>query len=156
MSSRHTRRGNAAELRTLVALWPTRSRATLCALKTFPLALLALAPALSAAARAEDRSCRAKPVPPPIEGRASAVDGDTLAFAPSAVVGTGAVTRIRLWGVQAPEPRDKQTGQETVAGMVARSALADRLSGPIRCEPGKWDRYCRLVATCSRRRQPRP
>ncbi len=102
-------------------------------------ALLVLA---STAAAAADLSCRDKPLPPAVEGQASAVDGDTLVVAGS--------PRLRLWGIQAPELRDKASGRETRPGMAARAALADLLlAGPVECRPSKWDRYCRLVATCT-------
>lgn len=109
-----------------------------------PAALAILAALLPATAAAEDRPCRDQPVPPLVEGRAFAVDGDTLAIA--------GAPRIRLWGIQAPELRAARTGGETLPGMAARAALADLLdlgaAGAVRCRPSKWDRWCRLVASC--------
>lgn len=105
-------------------------------------ALIALAAGPAAAA---DISCRDRPVPSLVEGQAFAVDGDTLAFPGQ--------PRVRLWGIQAPELRDKATRQETPAGMAARAALAERIAAlaepSVRCHPVKWDRWCRLVATCA-------
>jgi endonuclease YncB( thermonuclease family) len=113
-------------------------------MKTLTTALLLTLAAGSAGA--QDRSCHDKPVPDRFEGTAFVVDGDTIASAGR--------PRIRLWGVQAPELRDKQTGQETRAGMVARAAMADMLDGPVACRPLKWDRYCRVVATCGTKHSP--
>ena len=94
------------------------------------------------AAAQQGAECRDKPLPELVEGRAFAVDGDTLAFPGQ--------PRVRMWGIDAPELRDPATKQETRAGMQARVALADLLAGeaPTRCVPTKWDRYCRLVAVC--------
>ncbi|WP_428673657.1 thermonuclease family protein [Reyranella sp.] len=93
---------------------------------------------------AQGNACRDRPVPPLVEGRASAVDGDTLAIAGH--------PRLRLWGIQAPELRDRRSGVETGPGMQARAGLADRLArggdDPVHCRPSKWDHWCRLVATC--------
>src|SRR5262249_16906727 len=49
-----------------------------------------------------------------------AMDGNTIA-------GIGLKAPIRLWGIRAPELRDKD-GQETVLGMRARAALEDMLT----------------------------
>lgn len=104
--------------------------------------LLPLALALIALPLAAQAECKGTPVPELVEGRAFAVDGDTLAIPGQ--------PRIRLWGIQAPELRDSATKRETPEGMIARAALADLLDGdaPTRCVPTKWDRYCRLVAVC--------
>src|SRR5215218_922009 len=53
------------------------------------------------------------------EGIAFAIDGATLA-------GAGLKPSIRLWGIQAPELRDKDK-QETAPGMRARAAVEDLL-----------------------------
>lgn len=86
--------------------------------------------------------CRDRPLPELVEGRAYAVDGDTLAIPGQ--------PRIRLWGIDAPELRDASTKRETREGMQARAALADLALArePTRCVPTKWDRYCRLIAVC--------
>jgi endonuclease YncB( thermonuclease family) len=86
-------------------------------------------------------ACRDKPVPSPFDAQAYPLDGNTVA-----VLGGG--PHIRLWGIQAPELRDKDR-QETVPGMRARAALdALLLTGAhkVRIAPAKWDRQCRLVA----------
>ena len=83
-------------------------------------------------------------VPDEVAGPASVIDGDTIAI-------QGLKPHIRLWGVQAPELRDKGTNQETVPGMRARAALAELMTfggGDVTCRPTKFDRYCRLVAIC--------
>lgn len=85
-------------------------------------------------------------------GVAYAIDGDTLA-------GVGLKPHIRIWGIQAPELRDKQTGQESLAGLRARSALVDLLAGSdgkVWCRALKFDRYCRLVAMCNVATDPAP
>lgn len=106
-------------------------------------ALTALA--LPAIAHAKDlpTTCRDKPVPELVVGEAFSIDGDTIAIAGK--------PHIRIWGIQAPELRDKKTGQETVPGMRARAALEELLKPArhqVSCAPTKWDRYCRLVAIC--------
>lgn len=86
-------------------------------------------------------ACHDKPVPSAFDGVAYPIDGDTIAMA-------GGGPHIRLWGIQAPELRDKDK-QETVPGMRARATLdALLLTGAhkVRIAPTKWDRYCRLVA----------
>lgn len=82
-------------------------------------------------------------LPKPFDGAAFAVTGDTLAV-------VGLKPRVRIWGIQAPELRDRD-GQETVPGMRARAALDDLLTPAdhlIHCNPGKWDHDCRIVALC--------
>lgn len=116
-------------------------------MKVLPLALtilLALAgPAVAqSASDAKPRDCGA--LPETWSGKAFAIDGDTLA-------GVGLKPHIRIWGIQAPELRDKQTGQETPAGSRARADLVSLLVAGkqnVSCRVTKWDRYCRLVAQC--------
>ena len=130
-------------------------------MKTAPLAavLVALA-ALPAAAETEIRissetrplqpdnaslppACRDQPVPVRIEGHAYAGDGDTITL-------IGLKHRVRIWGIQAAELRDKDKA-ETVPGMRARARLEDLLDQADHatvCQPTKWDRYCRYVAVC--------
>ena len=94
-------------------------------------------------ARAPDCVATQGPLPEKWEGTAFAIDGDTLA-------GVGLKPHIRIWGIQAPELRDKDK-QETVPGMRARAALDNWLFGGnyrITCTPTKFDRYCRIVAHC--------
>lgn len=111
--------------------------------RSLPLAAALLALPMAAWAQT-NAACRDKPVPPAFEGTGYAVDGDTLALPGH--------PRVRLWGIQAPELRDKSTGQETNAGMQARAALEELLAADrsrTRCPPTKWDRYCRVVAVCT-------
>ena len=85
-------------------------------------------------------------------GEAYALDGITLG-------GIGLKPQIRLWGLQAGELRDKQTGLETVGGMQARAALEDMLEKAehkVKCRPARWDRECRLVAQCMVETSPSP
>lgn len=64
-----------------------------------------------------------------------AIDGDTVRC------GNGqAWTRVRIWGVQAPE-----TG--TPGAPEAKAALQRRAAGGIMCEP-KGTSYTRIVARC--------
>lgn len=88
------------------------------------------------------RDCGA--LPGTFEGHAFSGDGDTI-------YGVGYGPPIRLWGVQAPELRDSGKG-ETVPGMRTRAALEDLFAvadWKVRCEPRKFDRYCRVVASCT-------
>jgi len=85
-------------------------------------------------------------------GEAYAIDGVTLG-------GTGLKPPLRLWGVQTGELRDRQSGQETVAGMRARAALEDMLdkgSHKVKCRTMRWDRECRAVAQCMVESSPTP
>jgi endonuclease YncB( thermonuclease family) len=109
------------------------------------LAVLAASAALSTATAPAAAQDKCGPLPGPFEGLAFAGDGDTL-------YGLGYAPPIRLWGVQAPELRDKASGQEAAAGMRARAALEDALQASAHratCTPRKFDRYCRVVATCT-------
>ena len=84
-------------------------------------------------------------------GVAYAIDGDTLA-------GVGLKPNIRIWGIQAPELRDKDK-DETVPGMRARATLSDLLTkvdGKVWCRATKYDHYCRLVAQCNVPTDPPP
>ncbi len=83
-------------------------------------------------------------MPGTFEGVAFSGDGDTI-------YGVGYKPAIRLWGLQAPELRDAAKG-ESVPGMRTRAALEDLLAPTahkVKCEPRKWDRYCRVVASCT-------
>ncbi len=82
-------------------------------------------------------------LPKPFDGVAFAIDGSTVAI-------VAMKPQVRIWGIQAPELRDKNS-EETVPGMRARAALEDLLvsaNHKIHCNPTRWDRYCRLVASC--------
>jgi endonuclease YncB( thermonuclease family) len=79
----------------------------------------------------------------PVIGRASAIDGDTLAIGRD---------HIRLIGLDAPEldQRCGVAGAEWACGREARSFLADLLrSSDSACAPSGRDRYGRLLARCS-------
>lgn len=83
------------------------------------------------------------PVPEPLIGRASVVDGDTLEIRGR---------RVRLWGMDAPEGRQSCTrdGRAYRCGTEAARHL-DRLINdrPVTCHPqGRPDRYGRMVARC--------
>ena len=94
--------------------------------------------------RAPDCVAAMGALPEKWEGTAFAIDGGTLA-------GAGLKPHIRLWGIQAPELRDKDR-QETVPGMAARAVLENLLVAGERrvtCRALKWDRHCRIVAPCT-------
>ena len=83
-------------------------------------------------------------MPAALDGAAFAIDGDTLAL-------LGQKAHVRLWGIQAPELRDKDRS-ETVPGMRARAWLEDLLEKAdrkVKCRPLKWDVDCQLVAQCT-------
>ncbi|PZO04680.1 MAG: nuclease [Alphaproteobacteria bacterium] len=84
------------------------------------------------------------PDPPPIIGRATVIDGDTIEIRRQ---------RIRLWGIDAPESRQSCTrsGQAYRCGQEAANHL-DRLARDktVSCAPvGRPDRYRRIIAVCS-------
>lgn len=85
------------------------------------------------------------PDPPPIVGRATVIDGDTLEIRGQ---------RIRIWGIDAPESRQtcQRAGQTYRCGQESALALAayiDRAGGTVTCIPrGRPDRYRRVVAMC--------
>ncbi|MET3993719.1 endonuclease YncB(thermonuclease family) [Bradyrhizobium sp. S3.9.2] len=79
-----------------------------------------------------------------LTGRASIIDGDTLEIHGS---------RIRLWGIDAPESDQLCRGDDSLqyrCGAKAASEL-DRFinSRPVTCVPIDIDRYGRTVASCS-------
>jgi endonuclease YncB( thermonuclease family) len=80
----------------------------------------------------------------PIVGRAWVVDADTIHIGR---------TRIRLEGIDAPETdqscRDAN-GRAWLCGQAATRHLRERTRGQIlTCRPRAFDRYGRVVATCS-------
>ncbi len=123
-------------------------------MRTFRLALLLIA--VSGASQAQQRKppdadkpsdCPASlgALPKEWTGEAFAIDATLLG-------GAGLKPLIRLWGVQSGELRDRQSGQEAVAGMRARAALEDMLDKAehkVKCRPARWDRECHLVAQCT-------
>jgi endonuclease YncB( thermonuclease family) len=79
-----------------------------------------------------------------LAGQASIIDGDTLEIHG---------TRIRLWGIDAPESSQLCRGDDSVqyrCGAKAANGLdAFIASRPVSCLPISLDRYGRTVATCS-------
>jgi endonuclease YncB( thermonuclease family) len=79
-----------------------------------------------------------------LTGQVSIVDGDTLEIHG---------TRIRLWGVDAPESSQLCRGEDSLqyrCGAQAANDLYDFIAKrPVNCLPISLDRYGRTVATCS-------
>lgn len=77
-------------------------------------------------------------------GQASVIDGDTLEIHG---------TRIRLWGVDAPEStqlcRGEDSSQYRCGSKAANDLDAYIARRPVNCVPLSLDRYGRTVATCS-------
>src|SRR6476661_9535832 len=76
-------------------------------------------------------------------GQASVVDGDTLEIHG---------TRIRLWGVDAPESSQLCRGEDSLqyrCGAKAANDLDAFIARRPSCLPISLDRYGRTVATCS-------
>jgi endonuclease YncB( thermonuclease family) len=77
-----------------------------------------------------------------LAGRASVIDGDTIEIHGQ---------RMRLYGIDAPESRQKceVTGQTYRCGQQAALALAGHIAQrTVDCEPRDTDRYGRIVAVC--------
>ncbi|MGY4433144.1 endonuclease YncB(thermonuclease family) [Bradyrhizobium sp. F1.13.1] len=80
-----------------------------------------------------------------IVGRASVIDGDTIEIHG---------TRVRLWGIDAPESTQLCRGDDSNlyrCGRAAATALAGLLwaiKRPVQCAPIDRDQYGRTVATC--------
>ena len=75
-------------------------------------------------------------------GPARVVDGDTIDVAG---------TRIRLWGIDAPESRQKcgRLGVAYACGQEATAHLRALVAGSeVACRPRTTDRYGRTVAVC--------
>lgn len=79
-----------------------------------------------------------------IQGQASIIDGDTLEIRG---------TRIRLWGIDAPESSQLCRGDDSLpyrCGAKAANELDAFIAHrPVSCEPVSRDVYGRTVATCS-------
>jgi endonuclease YncB( thermonuclease family) len=79
-----------------------------------------------------------------LTGQASITDGDTLDIHG---------TRIRLWGIDAPESSQLCRGEDSLqyrCGAQAANNLDAFIAGrPVSCLPISLDRYGRTVATCS-------
>ncbi len=108
------------------------------------LATVTNAAAQSGSSSAPDCAKSNGPLPEQWSGTAFAIDGETLsAF--------GLKQHIRIWGIQAPELRDKLTGRDSTPATRARAALAALLVNGkknVSCRILKFDRYCRIVAQC--------
>ena len=78
-----------------------------------------------------------------LQGHPSVIDGDTIELHG---------TRIRLFGIDAPESRQlcqDAAGHDYRCGQKAAFALADHInSGTVFCDPRDVDRYGRTVAIC--------
>jgi endonuclease YncB( thermonuclease family) len=79
-----------------------------------------------------------------LTGQASVIDGDTLEIHE---------TRIRLWGIDAPESNQLCRGEDSLpyrCGAKAANELDTFIARrPVSCIPISLDRYRRTVATCS-------
>ncbi len=79
-----------------------------------------------------------------LAGQASIIDGDTLEIHG---------TRIRLWGIDAPESSQLCRGSDSMQYQCGAKAANDLDSfiarRPIDCSPVSLDRYGRTVAVCS-------
>lgn len=79
-----------------------------------------------------------------LSGQASIIDGDTLEIHG---------TRIRLWGIDAPESSQLCRGDDSLpyrCGAKAANELDGFIAGkPVSCEAVSRDVYGRTVATCS-------
>src|SRR5713226_8157803 len=83
-------------------------------------------------------------LPDDLAGQASIIDGDTLEIHG---------TRIRLWGIDAPENSQLCRGEDSLqyrCGAKAANDLGAFIARrPISCIPISLDQYGRTVATCS-------
>jgi endonuclease YncB( thermonuclease family) len=79
-----------------------------------------------------------------LTGQATVIDGDTLEIHG---------TRIRLWGIDAPESEQLCRGADSLqyrCGAKAANDLAVFIAGrPVTCMPVTIDRYGRTVASCA-------
>lgn len=102
--------------------------------RIFGLAAVLLTLLLASPARADD-----------IVGQASVIDGDTVEIHG---------TRIRLWGIDAPESSqlcrndDSNLYQCGRASATALAGLLWAIKRPVQCTPVDKDQYGRTVATC--------
>jgi endonuclease YncB( thermonuclease family) len=80
-----------------------------------------------------------------LRGQAAVIDGDTLTVAGS---------RVRLFGIDAPEARQScsRDGRAYACGAIATEVLTGLLAGVplISCERMAMDQYGRIVARCLR------
>src|SRR6478672_5992917 len=79
-----------------------------------------------------------------LTGQASVIDGDTLEIHG---------TRIRLWGIDAPESTQLCRGDDSLQYRCGARAANDLdafiARRPVNCMPMNLDQYGRTVATCS-------
>jgi endonuclease YncB( thermonuclease family) len=79
-----------------------------------------------------------------LTGQATVIDGDTLEIHG---------TRIRLWGIDAPESSQLCRGDDSLPYRCGAKAANDLdafiASRPVSCLPISLDRYGRTVATCA-------
>src|ERR1700726_4527289 len=79
-----------------------------------------------------------------LSGQASIIDGGTLEIHG---------TRIRLWGIDAPESSQLCRGEDSLQYRCGAKAANDLdafiAKRPVSCSPISLDRYGRTVATCS-------
>jgi endonuclease YncB( thermonuclease family) len=83
-------------------------------------------------------------LPAELTGQASVIDGDTLEIHG---------TRVRLWGIDAPESTQLCRGADSDLYRCGAKAANDLDSfiahRPVSCKPVSQDQYGRTVATCS-------
>jgi len=83
-------------------------------------------------------------LPDDLAGQASVIDGDTLEIHG---------TRIRLWGIDAPESSQLCRGEDSLQYRCGAKAANDLdafiARRPVGCIPISLDRYGRMVASCS-------
>ena len=95
----------------------------------------------------------ASPAQADVFGAACVTDGDTLVVngkrRHTRCVGG---TRVRLFGIDAPELKQKcrhASGRDFLCGRAAASFLLEHVRGrPVECKGNSVDRYGRLIATC--------
>lgn len=79
-----------------------------------------------------------------LTGQASVVDGDTLEIHG---------TRVRLWGIDAPESSQLCRGEDSLQYRCGAKAANDLdvfiARRPVNCIPISLDQYRRTVATCT-------
>ena len=83
-------------------------------------------------------------LPDDLAGQASVIDGDTLEIHG---------TRMRLWGIDAPESSHLCRGEDSLQYRCGAKAANDLdafiAKRPVGCIPISLDRYGRTVASCS-------
>jgi len=83
-------------------------------------------------------------LPAELTGQASVIDGDTLEIHG---------TRVRLWGIDAPESTQLCPGADSnlyrCGAKAANELDAFIAQRPVSCKPVSQDQYGRMVATCS-------